>query len=240
MRRCLSVFLVLSICGCRGSPAIAHLPSVTHATTAAVPSDSASNEMCRGITNGYQCAQRIERSLLAETNPIVVRSGADLRIAFGRGSSVVLTDSAPGNDTGVRYSYRGMLTAVGYHLVHEQYHEGERYLLVNRSTGWTSSSNGVPIVSSDSVRLAASNLDLDAGYSPTTLQIWRVVADSLIVEFEHDFARSHVPADSVWGPRKIEWRTPTELRIERAFLSGASGGTARVVRSADHWRILIP
>ena len=240
MERSLIVVLMLVLSGCRDTPSAEHSPGTAVPRAAAVHSDSAAEAICRDLTNSYKCAQAIEKSLLAAAAPSVVRAGRDLRIALERGDSVVFTDSLPDDAAGVWFSYRGLLPSVGYHLIEVQYYEGGRYLLVNRRTGWRGSSNGVPVISPDSARLAAGNVDLEAEYSPTTLQIWSVSVDSLILEFDHDFVASPITADSVWGPRNLEWRDSTELRVEREYSFGAKGGMARIVRENGRWRILAP
>lgn len=221
------------------TPSPERLPELTAAPAAAVPTDSAAEVICRDLSNSYQCAQAIEKSVLAAATPSVVRAGRNLRIALERGGTVVFTDTLPGDVAVVRYSYRGQLTAPGYHVIEVQYYEGGTYLLVNRRTGWIGFSDGVPVVSPDSSRLAAGNVDF-FGFSPTTLQIWRVATDSLVSELRHDFVSSPVTADSAWGPRDLAWLTPTELRVVREFSMGTTGSTARVVRRADGWRILVP
>jgi hypothetical protein len=232
--------LTLLLCGCGDTRSPERAPEVSPAPGAVLPSDSAADAICRGLTNSYRCAQAIESTVLAGANANVVRDGRVLRIVSERGDTLVLRDSLPDDPDGAWFSYRGLLASVGYHVIEVQYYEGGRYLLVNRRTGWIGSSNGVPVISPDGSRLAAGNVDLEAEYSPTTLQIWSVAADSLVLEFDHDFVASPVSPDSVWGPRSLEWLSSTELRFAREFSLGATGGTARVVRESDRWRILVP
>lgn len=240
MDRAHIALLTLALCGCGDTSPNQRAPELAAAPAAVVPTDSAADAICRGLTNSYRCAQAIERTLLTAANGNVVRTGRHLRIALGRGDTLVFTDSLPDDPAGTWFSYRGLIAAVGYHLIEVQYYEGGRYLFVNGRTGWIGSSNGVPVIAPDGSRLAAGNVDLEAEYSPTTLQIWSVAADSLILEFDHDFVASPVTADSVWGPRNLEWLNPTELRFAREFSLGATNGTARVVLDSAHWRILVP
>lgn len=179
-------------------------------------------------------------SVVESESPGVGRTGRSLQITLARGDSVVLTDSLPDDPNGVWFRYREMLPAVGYHLIETRFYEGGGYLLVNHKTGWSALSNGVPIVSPDRLRLAAANVDLDAEYSPTTLQIWRLAADSLILELEHDFVSAPIQPDSVWGPGRLEWLSPTELRAAREFATGSVSGSARAVREGARWRIVVP
>lgn len=252
--------LILVLCGCEDAPspqrAPEHLalpadtpstssaalapPAPTASVTVLRPGDAAYEAICGSIYNGYDCAQALERRLLPAERGGVVRDGRVLRIALARGDAVTYTDSLHDDTQGMWFSYRGRFGSIGYHLVEIQFYEGRIFLLVNGRTGWTTWSDGVPMLSPDGAQLAAANVDIDAEHSSTSLQVWRVAADSLELAFSQDFDLRSYDEESVWGPANLEWLSSTELRFDRMFAASVIRGTGRVVRESNRWRMLVP
>jgi hypothetical protein len=197
--------------------------------------DSLNHVLCQGLNNSYLCAQTIEKHLLAEGKHGVLRRDAELHIPLLTGDTLVLRDSVSDTATGVRHSYRAYLPSIGYHVVEVQYYEGGTYLLVNGVSGKTAFSNGVPVVSPDNRRLAAANVDLESGYSPTTVQVWRLEDDSLALEWEHDFLAGGAAADSTWGPSALRWLTPNEIRLAKQYALGEVRGESFVRLGSAGW-----
>ena len=80
--------------------------------------------------------------------------------------------------------------------------------------------------------MAAGDVDLEAEYSPSALQIWRVTSDRLVLEFEHNFVRATSASESVWGPHRIERLSSLEVRVEKEFGFGEVKGVLRARRDA--------
>lgn len=189
-----------------------------------------SNTCCARDSTTVTSAHRPSRDTsLAEGGHGALRRGAELVIPLLHGDTLSLRDSAPDTPTGVWHSYRAYLPSISYHVVEVQFYEGGTYLLVNATSGKTTFSNGLPIVSPDNRRIAAGNVDLEAEYSPTTLQVWRLESDSLALEWEHDFLAGGPATDSTWGPSELRWLAPTEIRLTKQYALGETRG-ARLVR----------
>jgi len=197
--------------------------------------DSLDRTVCQGINNSYQCAQAIEKHLLADGGRGVARRGAELAIPLLNGDTLALRDSTPDTPTGVWHSYRAYLPSIGYHVVEVQYYEGSTYLLVNGTSGKKTFSNGLPVVSPDNRRIAAGNVDLEAEFSPTTLQVWRLERDSLALEWEHDFLAGGAATDTTWGPSEVRWLTPTEIHVTKKYALGETRGATLFRFGSTGW-----
>ncbi|MCU0623105.1 MAG: hypothetical protein MUF53_04485 [Gemmatimonadaceae bacterium] len=195
--------------------------------------------LCRDILNSHQCAQVIERHILGRGAPAVVRHGRSLEIRLATGVSRRFVDSLPDRPDGEWFSYRGFLAQANHHVLHVQFYEGDGYLLVHTRTGATTPSVGLPVLSPDARRIAAANVDLDAEYSPTALQIWRVEADRLVLEWERDFVQQPVTPDRLWGPGDLTWVSPTELRVSRDYGMAGPRGSARLRLGPTGWALTV-
>jgi hypothetical protein len=217
-------------------------PSMTHGSSDSIAAgpDTLNRMLCKGIDNSYKCAQAIERHVLAEGGHGVSRRGAQLVIPLLRGDTLLLRDSAPATATGELHSYRAYLPSIGYHVVELQYDEGGLFFLVNGRSGKITFSHGLPVVSPDNRRVAAGNVDLEAEFSPTTLQIWRVDSDSLALEWEHDFLSDAQASDSIWGPSEVRWDRPTEIRLTKQYPMGEKRGNAFVHLGPAGWALSEP
>ena len=208
-------------------------------------SEALRDSICAAITNRKACARAFEHHLLS-TSGGARRDDSTLSIPLLRGDTLTLRDSSDAHGGVIGYSYRGRVRQSQYHLVELQFYEGGGYLLINERSGWKTFSNGVPIASPDGERLAAGNVDLEAEFSPTTIQVWRVAADTLVLEWEHDLLAARAENDSVWGPGGLRWTGPAEIVVTKEYLFGVRGedtllrltpqwlGLGRAVRSA--WR----
>jgi len=204
------------------------------------PSDTLRARLCRNLNNSYQCAQAIERHLLADPVHGAHRLGSELVIPLLNGGTLSLRDSAPDMPTGVWYTYRTHLPSIRYHVVEVHYYEGGTYLLVNGRSGKKTFSNGLPVVSPDNRRVAAGNVDLEAEFSPTTVQVWRLEGDSLTLEWEHNFLASGAASDSTWGPGDVRWQTRTEIVLTKEYGFGQRRGESLVRLGPAGWAFSPP
>ena len=78
------------------------------------------------------------------------------------------------DDTGVWYTYHGFLAAVGYHVVHVLLYEGTGDLGGGHATGNIVPVHAPPVVSPEGRSFATASEDLESGYNPTAIQIWRL------------------------------------------------------------------
>jgi len=240
-----SILLLVSAAACKGSqhqsnpPQSAALAPNGDSDSESIARDTTLEDvLCRDLNNSYKCAQVIEQHALGKGHQGVRRRAAELLIPLVRGDTLSLHDSLSDNPRGVWYAYREYMPSINYHLIALQYYEGGTYLLVNGRTGKTTFSNGLPVVSPDARRLAAGNVDLEAEFSPTTLQIWRVELDSLALEFEYNFLTKAQVADSTWGPGQVVWLSPNEIRLTKEYGFGKRRGESIVRLENSRWSLV--
>lgn len=208
---------------------------------AGLPPDALEARLCQGIHNFYDCAQAIEMHLLSRPVGRVTRLGKNLTITPERGAPVVLHDSIYDLGRSIAYSYRGFLKSINTYVVEVHYAEGGTFLLINARTGHSAPSNDVPVASPDGQRAAAAHLDLEAGYSPTTLQVWRVTRDSLVVEWSYDFIANRPRSDTVTvGPAHVRWLGPAELAFDQLNWRHISYGERRARYDGVRWSLIAP
>jgi hypothetical protein len=193
------------------------------------------NDVCRGLLNSHECAQAVERAQLPRYPRLAVREKGRLRLTLKTGRTVLLKDT-PGV-TGVAYSFRDYLRDLGYFLVHVQLFEGDGYLMINDRTGRRYSIHDLPMVSPDRTRLATLSLDLEAGYNPNAIQIWRLTPAAMSLEW------SLSPQD--WGPAGGKWLDNATLSLVRQIPQGEYRHTFRqepllVKKGAAGWKLEPP
>jgi hypothetical protein len=206
------------------------------ADSLAFDGDADRSMICRGIDNSFECAQAVERARLAVPGAAAYRRDDRLLIRLGRGDTLMLTNSPDSAGVaGASYSYVAHLRAVAHHLVEIQYYEGRAFLLISDRSGRRTVISGYPVISPDSSRIVTASVDLEAGYDPTEIAIWRVSADSLLPEWRLDPRTLAAGPESAWGPADAEWITPTEIRVRKEYRSGRRGGTAVIRLEPGGW-----
>jgi hypothetical protein len=181
-------------------------------------SDSAALAFYRDHRNEYEAEARA----IAGTNGTVSRAGGRLTIRVSHGKPLVFVDTLAEGDQHHRYLYKSWMQDLGVHDVESWFYEGGVHLVVFGKTGHVTIIPDRPISSPDKQRFAVASEDLEAGYDPNRLEIWRVSARGLTREFVLDGGRA-------WGPRDLEWLSPSLIRYSRTSLS-AAGAQRSVVR----------
>lgn len=103
-------------------------------------------------------------------------------------------------------------------VVREQFYEGNTWHIFDRQTGNLMNIGGYPLFSPNNLSFVVMEQDLDAGYSPNRMAIYRV-ADS-VVEEESSLLRE----GDTWGPGVTSWIDNKTIRFEMVWLA-ASGLT---------------
>lgn len=187
--------------------------------------------VCDTINNTGRCARAIEQVQLARTDR-AERRGDTLLLALEGGDTARLADRPDAGDQVIRYSYQEHWVEQGYSLIHAQYWEGSSVVLVDDRTGNRTVLPETPLRSPGGDRFAVLSFDLEAGYSPNTVQVWSLAGDRPRMEWEHEPER--------WGPTAGQWRDNETLTFTRScvFEEGAHCNTrATVRRTADGWML---
>ncbi|WP_027360349.1 hypothetical protein [Desulforegula conservatrix] len=138
-----------------------------------------------------------EQANIKKASKIVSRKGEELELK-AQTRTVVLKNNLTEGESAVKYAFISHMKDIGYFLVLVGGWEGHEFLLVSVRAGNEISLEGRPIVSPDKKRLAASSIDLEAGYLSNSIQIWNIETSSPKIEFETDFGEKCGPSDLKW------------------------------------------
>ena len=162
-------------------------------------------------------------------------------VAIGLASGSVLTflDDTTEGDRYVRRSYEGGVSGTDFVAVRETYYEGWRYLLVHAATGRVTALPDAPIVSPDGRRLLVASGDLEAGYVPNVLQVWRIERDTMTAELEIETAAFAVGQG--WAASSPRWISDGVAVAYRRFLQrgipAADSSMVWIVRHGARWTV---
>lgn len=210
MSRRLTALLAIGLLGCHRAPA-------TPATT-----------------SRSQDLNQQELPFLQASTAGVRRSGDSLLLPLAGGGAMALVDDTTEGESSIRYVYRGPLAGTGFLAVDVGLWEGGTYLLVDPTTGRKTFIDDLPVPSPSGRLLAVASMDMEAGYEPTRLTIYSVVADSLVQLWRVD----SIP----WGPESVAWRGEDSLSVTQAFPTDSGPGiysyrNTWVVRRSDAWHL---
>jgi hypothetical protein len=177
---------------------------------------SALDTLCTGLHNTGSCARAIEAYQLAHLSVAVVRRGDTLLITLANGQVATFVDSLVDGEAYVQFSYRDYLSAIGCHLLHEQYYEGEGFRLVHDATGIEIALESLPAISTHGSFVATAGCGLINAYETQRVQIFRVSPPSpkeetrlpLWTDFRHPF-----PEMENWCPASINWAADSLLVV---------------------------
>ena len=150
-----------------------------------------------------RCLRRVEASLLSAAAGRARRAGARLELlAPAGGTLAAFSDRAEEGDEFVRHRYGGWLAPVGQHVVLADLYEGGAVIAVDGDSGRSAELLGYPVASPDGEWVAAMNTDLVAAYTESGVQVWRVTAAGLELEWGLDGGGRWGGADPRWLDRR--------------------------------------
>lgn len=156
-----------------------------------------------GASEGWTIQQFIpdsvvEENLLKKVKG-VTREGKILRLHTDRGI-VTFADRIHDEESYAKYFLVNRLRPAHdyFYLIRAFKYEGSSYVLVNKNTGQTINLYGIPIFSPDGKRFVDLSLDLDAGYHPNLIGIYKLEDNKYTIEWKHIYQGMKGPADPVW------------------------------------------
>lgn len=189
------------------------------------------DDLCTGLDNSYECAKAIERHQLElpEYRDRVNRSGGQLRLKLTNGRWHTIRDFQRRNDEAstIKYSFRDYLPDIGYFLVHRQFYEGIDYLMIDERNGRRFALQELPVVSLDRQRLVTASNGIIGGYSPNSVQIWRVTRSGLVLE--------QTIRPRGWGPSDAKWIDNQTIDLTKTFPAANESGST----STEHVRLVL-
>lgn len=172
----------------------------------------------------------------AEESHVQIESDSSFTVTLTNGERVRFTDTLRAEPAGRDYSVEGVIEEIGAVLVHVQFWEGHAYLLFQRTSGDTTWIDSAPIFSPERDRFLTASMDLEAGYLPNRVRIYRASADTIELEWSLESEGME------WGPSAAEWMSDDAVRFIRnvpqwrpEFRCVRTPMT--VVRSGDGWQI---
>jgi hypothetical protein len=127
-----------------------------------------------------------------------------------------------------------------YDIVERSYYEGGAYLAIHHATGDTTVLDDLPLVAPGRARLLVASADLEAGYSPNRLTIYRVDSAGLRVEWRQETAEFENTTG--WAADSARWRDSLTIEAVRLVPTQGGGptraGRVRISRVAGTWQIL--
>ncbi|HEX5831154.1 MAG TPA: hypothetical protein VFY16_09245 [Gemmatimonadaceae bacterium] len=179
-------------------------------------------------------ADSAEPAALTGTGGRVVRTGCVLLVRTASGRAVALTDDYTEGDRFVQHVYRGSLPPRQLDVVEVARYEGGGYLVLDRNGAQTWIARA-PVASPDGRRFVALSFDLEAGYQPNVIEVWRVEDGSPRLEIA-------VRSDD-WGPSDARWRDNATITFVQNFPRYTDEGygydrrPVRLVRRARGWML---
>lgn len=149
----------------------------------------------------------VERTVKRRFGDKFDRSGKTLKLKFNNGKSLELVDDSSHTENRVLYHCIDYYPDEGLFLIHAALYEGTDCFFVSEKTGKTIALGGMPAFSPDRSRVAASNVDIIAGFDFNGIKIFRIENDELHHELDLE------PGE--WGPQNLRWISETEIAFEK-------------------------
>jgi hypothetical protein len=84
-------------------------------------------------------------------------------------------------------------------------------------------------------------MDFQNGHAPTVVEVWRVDANGLELEWREETGQSH-PENTGWGASDWRWEDDSSATIVRSVPKGEDGphesAPARIQLRADRWQLV--
>jgi len=148
--------------------------------------------------SGVPCSNKaFEAKQIDRFSDKVSRNKGDLQLKLASGSSITLTNSSRNNERLKVFWFITYYQHTGYFLVQVRGWEGFAYWMINASSGAFLRLSGVPIISRDLKRFVVTSLDLDAGYRPNRIAVFRFGGEGIKQEWSKDYTASG-PSGALW------------------------------------------
>lgn len=116
-----------------------------------------------------------------------------------------------------KYAYIGRLTGSELLVFEAWYYESHDFIVVNRNTGEMTHTWGMPQLSANKTYLASCNLDMEAGFTPNGIQIFKNTDQGLQLLFSKEL--------DAWGPDEVKWINDNILYLKQEVGESLPAGT---------------
>jgi hypothetical protein len=140
---------------------------------------------------------QVEEILLKEVEG-ATREGTTLRLRTTAGM-VTFEDRVEVGEGSAKYFLVGFRDSNGpFNFIRVIGYESHGFVLVNKKPGQVINLYGFPIFSPDGSRFVDVSLDLDAGYVPNLIHIYKLEDSKYALEWKYMFEGMKGPSDPVW------------------------------------------
>ena len=146
-----------------------------------------------------------ESHYLLKDSSVVKRNIDTLFFEIADNKKVTLVNDNSDNDTYANYSYRGLLPDLNKYLIYATYYEWYNYVLIDRVSGDTTITAGLPIISPDKKTFICGNCDLVAGFTFNGIELYTNKNKPELVAIREL---------TKWGPTSIKWLDNSSLIVE--------------------------
>jgi hypothetical protein len=203
-------------------------------------SGSPENNMSKCPYDDMEKARNTHIREIANLSPAggrALRNGLRLELQT-RDRLVVLEDDCSAGESSIRYFFASYSADIGYFHVKASLYEGRAFLLVNDKSGEITWLKAPPVISSDKKRFVTMSMDLEAGYHPNEIKVWRLEASGPELEYSANFGEK-------WGPSDPVWKDGDTIAFQKNILDPKSPGKlisapATLKRKGETWEIHLP
>lgn len=182
---------------------------------------------CPTLRNEQECAMVWEKRFFASHPGLAARDGHLLKIKLASGRIFEIDDSAQANNV-VDVAGNGRFA-----IIRRQHYEGNSWDILDRRSGVLTEIFGYPLFSPDAASFVAAQIDLDAQYCDTVLDVYRVTRRGITPVFT-------MPRNAAWGPRHVRWQGNDAVVFALTTLetSGYRERSAVLVKRHGRWSII--
>jgi hypothetical protein len=159
----------------------------------------------------------LEAYLIRHDGLPFLRQDSCLVISLENGKTTCLCDntSKKAHEKYESYQLIDHHQPVGFYQFVVSHYEERENLLISAETGEKFPVWDYAFLSPDSQRFFVCSFDLEAGFAPNGMQVWKVKGNKLVKEFELQIPN--------WGPVEPVWLNGNELLFKRIYLDPENG-----------------
>lgn len=187
-------------------------------------------EECKTAQCREKAVMQREVNLQAKFPGKIQRKGETLAIRATSGKThTFINNRSEDYSKHIVYDARSAIPHLDWVIIGVSYYEGSGHLLISLNSGEVLEFDGYeePILSPDGQRLLAYSQDLEAGYDPNFIAIYKMDRNKASQEILLDGGNVNFPSNELWGPSQPRWLDNTTVAYDENRFGAdryASGG----------------
>jgi hypothetical protein len=152
--------------------------------------------------SGIPCSNKtFETKQIQRFSDRVVRIDSELQLKIASGSPIIFRNTMSSGEDRKAYWFLTYFQQSRNYLLQVRGWEGFGYLMISASGGNIMSFADIPVISKDLKRCVVTSLDLEAGYRPNRITIFRFVDNGVKQEWSKNYTTSG-PSQAAWVDNK--------------------------------------